>query len=143
MGVTLGGMSVDTERPVHPGAVAAMRARIEGLRGTDGALDVDVLAEHLAALVLAETERAAARNVAQSREQRKEIRRLRLLAGTALPDPDREEVLRAINGCLVNAINAHGPITPEWTFSAAKRVLGHLVSRRYLHVPDEPVGEGS
>jgi hypothetical protein len=41
---------------------------------------------------------------------------------------DEKRIERAIVGALRNAIDAHGPITPEWTGSAAKRVRCQLAA---------------
>lgn len=116
----------------HPNAVAAMRARIEALRDSNGDLDPDVLAQHLADHLAVEAKKASERRATIVKDQQKEIRRLRALTGTALPDPDREATIRAISGCINACINDHGPVTADLSFSAAKRVYGHLVSRRLL-----------
>jgi transcriptional regulator with XRE-family HTH domain len=46
------------------------------------------------------------------------------------PRPDLESLERVVIGALRSAIHDHGPITPEWIGSAAKRILGQLVNAR-------------
>jgi transcriptional regulator with XRE-family HTH domain len=46
------------------------------------------------------------------------------------PRHDPECLERTLVGALRSAINDHGPITPEWLGSAAKRILGDLVKAR-------------
>lgn len=41
-------------------------------------------------------------------------------------EPTAVALERAVAGSLRDAINAHGPITPEWIGSAVKRVIGNL-----------------
>jgi hypothetical protein len=39
---------------------------------------------------------------------------------------DHDALLRVVIGALRSCIHDHGPITPEWIGSAAKRVVGNL-----------------
>lgn len=39
---------------------------------------------------------------------------------------DRARIERLVAGALRSCIEAHGPITPEWIGSAAKRVISQL-----------------
>jgi hypothetical protein len=65
------------------------------------------------------------------------------------PPDQNPELERAIVGALRDQIKAHGPITPEWIGSAAKRVVGQMANanltglaralgrRRWKDVPEE------
>jgi hypothetical protein len=46
------------------------------------------------------------------------------------PPGGNPELERAIVGALRDQIKAHGPITPEWIGSAAKRILGQLANAK-------------
>jgi hypothetical protein len=46
------------------------------------------------------------------------------------PPGGNPELERAIVGALRDQIRAHGPITPEWIGSAAKRILGQLANAK-------------
>lgn len=41
-------------------------------------------------------------------------------------DIDRKKLERLLAGAMKSCIDAHGPITREWTGSAAKRMIGLL-----------------
>jgi hypothetical protein len=53
------------------------------------------------------------------------------IIGRMAKDPTaNNELERAIVGALRDQIQAHGPITPQWIGSAAKRVLGNIANAK-------------
>lgn len=53
-------------------------------------------------------------------------------------DLDRKQLERLLAGAMKSCIDAHGPITRDWTGSAAKRMIG-LLKQNGAFVEDDDI----